>query len=336
MPPARRRRRREPSSDAIEEDGADQDAGVEDVADADEADVVQAAPLPPSRRKAKKAAAAPAQQPEEEEEDAKDIIANFKDQPLDKFERDKLAGVANDWRIMREQVHSSFFGLMNDVGSSVSEFAQGDKGEKAILDIDNVMRQLLDTEVELKLHEDTLSDILQRVAREEAVANVTDEYQSGVDKKHSAYKTKTSRQKYAKSEEYRKFRQAIFEVQHPGDAMPPVTDLISRESGDVSDDDDDVEIGGVTQDYRCPLSLTILEDPLTSTLCDHSFSAKSIMEYLGQKQMVTCPASGCKQMLTRACLQPNKALAKQAREAARRERARNDSEEESDDDEVIE
>lgn len=36
------------------------------------------------------------------------------------------------------------------------------------------------------------------------------------------------------------------------------------EDGDDSDDDDDVQIGGVTQDYKCPLSLTILVDPLTS------------------------------------------------------------------------
>lgn len=36
------------------------------------------------------------------------------------------------------------------------------------------------------------------------------------------------------------------------------------EEGDDSDDDDDVQVGGVTQDYRCPITLTILVDPLTS------------------------------------------------------------------------
>jgi hypothetical protein len=35
------------------------------------------------------------------------------------------------------------------------------------------------------------------------------------------------------------------------------------ESGDASDDDD-IEVGGVTQDYKCPITLTPLEDPLTS------------------------------------------------------------------------
>jgi hypothetical protein len=35
------------------------------------------------------------------------------------------------------------------------------------------------------------------------------------------------------------------------------------EDGDDSEDDD-VEIGGVTQDHKCPLTLTILVDPMTA------------------------------------------------------------------------
>ena len=47
--------------------------------------------------------------------------------------------------------------------------------------------------------------------------------------------------------------------------MPPWCLLTSLlESGDDSDDDDDVQVGGVTQDYKCPITLTMLVDPLTS------------------------------------------------------------------------
>lgn len=66
--------------------------------------------------------------------------------------------------------------------------------------------------------------------------------------------------------------------------MPPMTELIPQgkcwvtsllklpfmslfavfsESGDDSDDDD-LEIGGVTQDYKCPVTLMPLVDPVTS------------------------------------------------------------------------
>ncbi len=71
------------------------------------------------------------------------------------------------------------------------------------------------------------------------------------------------------------------EVQNPGQAAPPLTDFIPKgalssefatlvilkyvaEDGDESDDEDDVQVGGITQDYRCPISLTIFVDPVTS------------------------------------------------------------------------
>jgi hypothetical protein len=36
------------------------------------------------------------------------------------------------------------------------------------------------------------------------------------------------------------------------------------EDGDDSDADDDLEVGGMTQDYKCPLTLTLLVDPMTA------------------------------------------------------------------------
>jgi hypothetical protein len=70
------------------------------------------------------------------------------------------------------------------------------------------------------------------------------------------------------------------EVHHPDEPMPPVTGIIPKgtcspvlihiqgtqifpEDGDDSEDDD-MEIGGVTQDYKCPLTLTTFVDPMTA------------------------------------------------------------------------
>lgn len=36
------------------------------------------------------------------------------------------------------------------------------------------------------------------------------------------------------------------------------------EEGDESDDDDEILVGGRVQDYKCPITLTILVDPVTS------------------------------------------------------------------------
>ena len=40
--------------------------------------------------------------------------------------------------------------------------------------------------------------------------------------------------------------------------------IIKTEDGDDSDEDDDFEIGGATQNFNCPLSLTPLVNPVTS------------------------------------------------------------------------
>ena len=113
----------------------------------------------------------------------------------------------------------------------------------------------------------------------------------------------------------------------------------------MSDDDDDVEIGGVTQDYKCPLTLTPLQDPLTSyappftfcgspdfnritnsrTTCKHSFSGAAIREYLS-RGMRKCPATGCNKKITLADLKEDRALERKVKEHARREAMRAEDE----------
>lgn len=65
--------------------------------------------------------------------------------------------------------------------------------------------------------------------------------------------------------------------------MPPLAELLPRgvcfharrsvtrlnsdfvpEDGDMSDEDEDIEVGGVTQDFKCPLTMTVLDNPMTS------------------------------------------------------------------------
>lgn len=44
-------------------------------------------------------------------------------------------------------------------------------------------------------------------------------------------------------------------------ACPPVSHWLERQDGDESDSD--IEMGGQTQNYRCPLSLRPIEDAVT-------------------------------------------------------------------------
>lgn len=93
--------------------------------------------------------------------------------------------------------------------------------------IDALMRDLLDTEYELTAHEKTLDGLFQQVSRNENIVRLVSQlsdcslltsrqegviemYENGVQQRLEAYKQKTARQKYAKSDQYHKFKQAIY------------------------------------------------------------------------------------------------------------------------------
>lgn len=113
----------------------------------------------------------------------------------------------------------------------------------------------------------------------------------------------------------------------------------------MSDDDEDIEIGGVTQDFKCPITLTPLQDPMTScapltyvfsrdpsfkprsyrNVCKHSYSSAAIREYLS-KGPQKCPATGCNKRITMSNLKADKALERRVKEHTRREAMRAEDE----------
>jgi len=123
--------------------------------------------------------------------------------------------------------------------------------------------------------------------------------------------------------------------------MPPLVEMIDKglflffptacvlslppcsEDRDDSDDDD-VVVGGVTQNYTCPLSLTVMVNPLTSEVCQHSFSENAIKEYLGSNRSVKkkCPAAGCSKLFGLSDLKPDKELERRVKAYDRRARRR--------------
>ena len=130
-------------------------------------------------------------------------------------------------------------------------------------------------------------------------------YKKELSQERENYMKKTVRGKYGQDDHYLKFRQAIWvrfrllayqtnltlslgsTISRRGYASGqrfPSSRCVSDASvycgivtlnddlaaeGEQSDEEDDVQVGGVTQDYRCPLTLTILVEPLTSYV--HTF-----------------------------------------------------------------
>jgi hypothetical protein len=140
--------------------------------------------------------------------------------------------------------------------------------------------------------------------------------------------------RYAENNEYKTFKQGIHEAANQGDnapVMPHARTWFPEDNGEASgprshrrrntamdnrnndeeDSDDEVQIAGVTQTYRCPLTLQIFREPYSNNVCNHTFEKEAITEYInsqgtvfhppqrngeararGRKQ-ANCPEAGC-------------------------------------------
>ncbi|KAJ6508918.1 hypothetical protein C8R45DRAFT_1208504 [Mycena sanguinolenta] len=270
---------------------------------------------------------------DDDDEDDRIDIANFADQPLTKADGPKIHGLCKDWQSVEGVMHQPA-SVISAVAAAIAE-VDGDEAQESLAELDRVMKGLLDVQSLMNGHSKVLTDIIQSVATGEKITDANARYLSLADDMNAEYDKKTTRQKYLKNDEYVAFKEAIYEVEHPGSAMPPMTDFIPREPGDESDDDDDIVMGGVTQEYKCPLMMTLLKDPMTSSVCKHSFSGDAIRDYFRNKRgQQKCPASGCSKSFALADCKPNPDLARKVKAVEKRQ-ARAQQQEDSDAEEVI-
>ncbi|KAG8908421.1 hypothetical protein FRB99_006626 [Tulasnella sp. 403] len=255
----------------------------------------------------------------------------FKDQPLDpQIAGSRLKGVINDWITLESRL-KKMFPVVTNAATALEEY-QHDDQNITVESVDVAMRDLIDAKHQIAAQKTVLESLMKQVAKED-VTNAEELYETSFKKEHNEYLRKTSRQKYAKDPVYIKFREDIWEVNHSDEPMKPMTQLIPKEDGDDSDDDSDVEVGGVTQNFTCKLSMLPLTDPLTSRVCNHSFSRTAIIEFIHQaKGRVSCPAAGCNKKLALSDFYRDEDLARRAKAADRRKRNReaerdNDAEE---------
>ncbi|WFC98493.1 hypothetical protein MYAM1_001221 [Malassezia yamatoensis] len=219
-----------------------------------------------------------------------------------------------------------------EVGAELEEFAsEGNPNSSYISRLDQGTRDLIDLLREADFRKDTL-DVLQRnILEGNQEEDLAESYRASLDTYRAGYAQKTARQKYAQHAAYFDFRSRIWEVHSEG-AMPPLTDMIAAEQGDENhdnhDDDEEIVVGGTMRQFRCPLTTTLLEDPVESTVCPHAYSRAAITEYIQQagRRGAECPAAACHAVLTLRNLSDAPGLARRveryARQVARREELR--------------
>ncbi|VDC02398.1 unnamed protein product [Peniophora sp. CBMAI 1063] len=256
---------------------------------------------------------------------------NFHDQPIAAEEAVKLQHMAQDWGQMISHVEATAFTLLDEVAAAVAETA--DEGDsKELSSLDKLMKELIDVHQDLTQQQETLKELHQQVARdEEDITDLVGLHEQAASAKAEEWEKKTTRQKYVKSKAYFNFRQASYEVLHPDVGMPPLAELIPAEPGDADDDDDDedIQVGGVVQDLKCPISLTLMVEPYTSKVCQHSYSKAAIWDYLGQNESVLSkkPCPSCNKMICKNDLFLNKDLEAKIKRQRRRQQRDEDSDE---------
>lgn len=108
------------------------------------------------------------------------------------------------------------------------------------------MREFIDVTAEMAAHSKALDAIAKAIAHGDQVGDAHERYERGLQTGLEEYAGKTKRQKYAKDERYRDFHSSIWvsvipqpctlrsslealqDVKHPHDPMPPITEFMPR------------------------------------------------------------------------------------------------------------
>lgn len=174
----------------------------------------------------------------------------------------RTAGLARD---LKEQASRYTAGVetLSRAAADLIEASGGELSEaraKALADIELKIRRLLDRAHDARLAMEAITDIRNRLGRNEAITHAYDDFETQLVDPRAEYAGKTSRQRYAEAEPYVDYRTTIWvrwrsarrrtDLQNAdktkAGGMPSVKSLIPTEEGDDSDDDD-IEVGGTTQ-----------------------------------------------------------------------------------------
>lgn len=127
-------RRRDPSSDGIEDAQVSQRriASDDELEDEEEEQPRRSAKGKKGKptREIGSEAEDDGDEDDELEDDGRIDVNNFKDQPLIKTEAGKIKGVASDWANIRTQSQNTVKGLMDNVGTSLADLMPPDEAEK--------------------------------------------------------------------------------------------------------------------------------------------------------------------------------------------------------------
>ncbi|KAJ3289069.1 hypothetical protein HK104_007764 [Borealophlyctis nickersoniae] len=196
----------------------------------------------------------------------------------------------------------------------------------------------IDLAAALNSQKEILQSMKTRLMAGEDLGDIVRFFEKAVEEQTEAYKEKRKTEGYKDEDDYIKFKEKVWQKRCPNRPF--------RMDGEAEEEDDDLVITTQQESLICPLSVSffgafgeltlnthfiellqqgILDDPVTSKDCKHSYSRAAIVAFLGHAPYKECPVAGCRKYVRLSDLKKNRNLARLA--------AKRRAEEEDDDDE---
>ncbi|ORX78102.1 hypothetical protein BCR32DRAFT_247432 [Anaeromyces robustus] len=186
----------------------------------------------------------------------------------------------------------------------------------------NFIQKINDIE-KIDIQKKVIEDIKQKLNMNEEMNSVNKEYDKKLEEEQERFLSQSRYKRYAANKEFQEFRETLWDVKNEGRTMPSLVAYTRQKYGyddemDIDnleeEDDDNIIITNRQESFICPITKRIMNDPLISKTCKHSYSSviKEIIKENNERR-IECPVAGCIHYVSLNDLRPNKLLARKIR-----------------------
>ncbi|GAA5908597.1 hypothetical protein JCM6882_003688 [Rhodosporidiobolus microsporus] len=252
------------------------------------------------------------------------VDPEYLNRPIDlKLGDAKLRALITALRLVQQSlqdVAQSLHAVAHETANALSEEYRDDeydedkmlqvmKEDPSLSGLEREFRSTLDRLKENDIRSGVISEIRGRIVGGHQITDVNKLYETKVVQPLDEYRQKTPRQRYLENKNYKSFVEYVWDALTNEAGVPNLKKFLPRDDADEEESDDEIEVGAQQLNYQCPITLAVLEDPYTSTVCPHSFSNAAIRELLRtQGNSIKCPVAGCSKTLTLATLEKDDSL----------------------------
>ncbi|RUP28570.1 hypothetical protein BC936DRAFT_138712 [Jimgerdemannia flammicorona] len=188
----------------------------------------------------------PGPDPLSEAEVDEDPFENFHIEPACAVKLNNLVGDFD--KVLDSITHGMQRGT--ETACELEEVQEPEQVEK----IEFSIRTYIDLENRLKIEKAAMENLRDRIKGGEKIKNLVAEYQTAVQRATDEYENQPEAAKYFGNEAFVDFKQKVWEVHHPDQEMPPLNPRPV---------DDDLVIGTQRVSLKCPITQTLLVNPVT-------------------------------------------------------------------------